>query len=213
VVRHRKGVTATERGCEPLRSPVSTRRNRPLTCGDAAVSTCGRQCGIAGACTSKRAHSEPSCQRAPTDANAGGLRSHPDHGLRGTGPRLPPGSGLGRTRRCRGRTPSDVRRQCGPRGRERRSPFGASRCEVADHLLGQSHSGGRQEPVRPLLGQLPGLAEDDRHGREPGLPLSDPVSHDAGSPSGTRRRQGSVDPGSALRAITKSALMATAPPL
>jgi hypothetical protein len=40
-MRHRKGVTATERGCEPLRSPVSTRRNRPLTCGDAAVSTWG----------------------------------------------------------------------------------------------------------------------------------------------------------------------------
>ena len=69
VVRHREDVHDAERKCDPLRSAALMRRNRPLTCGDAVLGDCGRRSGVAGLCESKRAQSEPSCQRAPTIAN------------------------------------------------------------------------------------------------------------------------------------------------
>ena len=69
VVRHREDVHDAERTCDPLRSPALKRPNWPLTCGDAVLGDCGRRNGAAGLCESKRAHSEPSCQRAPTFTN------------------------------------------------------------------------------------------------------------------------------------------------
>ena len=66
VKSHREGTHGTERVRDPLRSPARRRRNRPLTCGHAVLGSCGRRSGVAGLCESRRAHSEPSCQRAPT---------------------------------------------------------------------------------------------------------------------------------------------------
>jgi hypothetical protein len=66
---HRKHADDDERQRDPLRSAALRRRNRPLTCDDAVLGDCGRRSGVAGLCESKRAHSEPSCQRAPTVTN------------------------------------------------------------------------------------------------------------------------------------------------
>jgi len=81
-----------------------------------------------------------------------------------------PATYVGRARRC---------------GRERRSRLKVSYGEVADHLLREPDLGSREEAVGPLLGELAGLAEDERNGREPDLAFGDPVGHDAG-PDGAR---------------------------
>ena len=68
------------------------------------------------------------------------------------------------------------------RGRLRRRDRSGSR------EVGEEHAGmaivvvvgerGTQEPVRPLLGQWPGLGEHDRHRREPGRRLPEAVGDD-----------------------------------
>jgi hypothetical protein len=68
----------------------------------------------------------------------------------------------------------------GRRWRERRRRVEGSYGEVADHLLREPDLGSREEAVGPLLGELAGLTEDDRNGREPDLAIGDPVGHDAG---------------------------------
>src|SRR5690606_27556351 len=65
-------------------------------------------------------------------------------------------------------------------GRERWRGDETAYGEPADHLLRETDPSGCQEAIRPLLGQLARLAEDDRHGREPNLTFGDPVSHHAG---------------------------------
>jgi hypothetical protein len=69
VVGHREDTDGAERERDPLRAAALRRRNQPLTCDDAAPGDCRRRSGVAGLCESKRAHSEPSCQRAPTVTN------------------------------------------------------------------------------------------------------------------------------------------------
>ena len=69
VVRHREDTDGTERERDTVRSAALRRRNWPLTCGDAVLGDRRRRSGVAGRCESKRAHSEPSCQRAPTVTN------------------------------------------------------------------------------------------------------------------------------------------------
>jgi len=78
VAGHREDVHDAERKCDPLRSAALRRRNRPLTCGDAVLGDSGRRSGVAGLCESKRAHSEPSGQRAPAIANDRKPGSRPD---------------------------------------------------------------------------------------------------------------------------------------
>src|SRR4051812_11268419 len=69
VVGHREGTDGPERERDLLRSAARRSRNRPLTCGDAVLGDRGRRSGVASLYESKRAQSEPSCQRAPTLAN------------------------------------------------------------------------------------------------------------------------------------------------
>ena len=63
---HREDTDGPERERDPLRAAALRRRNQSLTCGDAAPGDCRRRSGVARLCESKRAHSEPSCQRALT---------------------------------------------------------------------------------------------------------------------------------------------------
>jgi hypothetical protein len=135
---HREGTDGPERERDHLRSVAIRRRNRPLTCGDAAPGDCGRRSGVADPCESKRAHSEPSCQLAPTVTNdcsqppwpeTRGVIGRPRGGLAATGlPRrtLEVGDDQGRrgpesgSRRAARETCSssgrsgDHRRSCGP---------------------------------------------------------------------------------------------------
>lgn len=67
---HGEDADDPERERDPLRSAALRRRNSPLTCGDAVLGDCGRRSGVARLCESKRAHSEPSCHRAPTGRSA-----------------------------------------------------------------------------------------------------------------------------------------------
>jgi hypothetical protein len=69
VVGHREDAHGFEPGGDSLRAAAVRRRKKPLTCGDAAPGDCRRRSRVARLCESKRAHSEPSSQRAPTVTN------------------------------------------------------------------------------------------------------------------------------------------------
>ena len=69
VVCHREDSDGPERERDRLRSAGPRRRNRPLNCGDARPRGMHAPERCCGPCESKRAHSEPSCQRAPTVTN------------------------------------------------------------------------------------------------------------------------------------------------
>jgi hypothetical protein len=66
---HREDADGAECERDPLPPTAVKRRNWPLICGDAVLGHCPRRSGVAGPCESKRAHSEPSCQWAPTVTN------------------------------------------------------------------------------------------------------------------------------------------------
>jgi hypothetical protein len=66
---HREDTDGPERERDPLRVAALRRRNQPLTCGACRPRDCRHRSGVARLCESKRAHSEPSCQRAPTVTN------------------------------------------------------------------------------------------------------------------------------------------------
>lgn len=58
--------------------------------------------------------------------------------------------------------------------------FEAAYGEVPDHLFTEPDPSGGEEAVSPRLGELAGVAKNNRNGREPDLAFGDRVGHDAG---------------------------------